>query len=174
MEAVMIEHLNEMFNFLMDLAPEELIGAVMLALLLAAVMTGIYCALRRRKSDAATLLVPLMLVGNLAGMLVGASYIRTLMYGARFTRYSEGRHMPPPPFVGRFGGPGGPVGPGGFLTPQIMIFADLNNDGLISTDEARSAAAQFVEHADADKKGGVDAQTLARSINDRLRPPPHP
>jgi hypothetical protein len=72
------------------------------------------------------------------------------------------------------GGPGGPppgFGPGMFMAPQILDFADANTDGTLSPAEAAKAAAKFVREADAEKKGSIDATALGRAMNWRMGPP---
>jgi hypothetical protein len=78
----------------------------------------------------------------------------------------------PPP--GGPGGPGGPppgFGPGMFMAPAILEFADANADGGLSPEEAAKAAEKFVREADSDKKGSIDAATLGRTMNQRMGPP---
>ena len=73
------------------------------------------------------------------------------------------------------GGPGGPppgFGPGMFLAPQVLEFADANADGSLSVEEAAKAADKFIREADAEKKGSIDGTGLGRAINRRLGPPP--
>ena len=70
-------------------------------------------------------------------------------------------------------GPGGPgFGPGTFLAPQALAAADTDKDGQLTPIEAASAARRFVQDADVDKKGSVDAQTLGQAINRKIGPPP--
>ena len=85
---------------------------------------------------------------------------------------ARGADAPPP---GGPGGPGGPppgFGPGMFLAPQVLDFADANADGNLSAEEAARAADKFIREADAEKKGSIDAAALGRAINRRLGPPP--
>ena len=79
------------------------------------------------------------------------------------------------PLPGGPGGPGGPppgFGPGMFLAPQVLEFADANADGNLSVEEAAKAADKFIREADAEKKGSIDGAALGRAINRRLGPPP--
>ncbi len=69
-------------------------------------------------------------------------------------------------------GPGPGFGPGSFLAPGIVDAADADADGRLSVAEAAKAARQFVQDADDEKKGSVDAAALGRAINRRLGPPP--
>ncbi len=72
--------------------------------------------------------------------------------------------------LGPGGGPG--FGPGTFLGPPIFEAADLDKDGKLTPAEASQAATRAVREADAEGKGSVDAQALARAINKLLGPPP--
>lgn len=72
-------------------------------------------------------------------------------------------------------GPGGPpfgFGPGMFLAPQILEFADTTADGQLSPDEAAKAAEKFVREVDTQKQGFIEATALGRAINRRMGPPP--
>ncbi len=71
-------------------------------------------------------------------------------------------------------GPGGPppgFGPGMFIAPQVLDFADANADGSLSPDEAARGAEKFVREADVEKKGSIDADTLGQAVNRRMGPP---
>jgi hypothetical protein len=83
---------------------------------------------------------------------------------------AKGANMPP----GGPGGPGGPppgFGPGMFLSPQILDYADANGDGMLAPEEAAKAAERFVREADTEKKGSIDGATLGRAMNRRMGPP---
>ncbi len=65
-------------NMLLDIGPETLIGALILAVLIATLTTGAYSWLRRGKSEATTILVALILVANLACLVTGAGFIKSM------------------------------------------------------------------------------------------------
>ena len=72
------------------------------------------------------------------------------------------------------GGPGGPppgFGPGMFMAPEILDFADANGDSSLSPEEASKAAEKFVREADSEKKGSIDAVALGQAMNRRMGPP---
>jgi hypothetical protein len=58
-----------------------------------------------------------------------------------------------------------------FMAPAVLEFADANDDGSLSPEEAAKAAEKFVREADSDKKGSIDAATLGRTMNRRMGPP---
>jgi CotH kinase protein/EF hand len=71
------------------------------------------------------------------------------------------------------GGPGGPggFGPGTFLAPQVLKFADSDKDGKLSPDEASKAAAEFIRSSDPKKSGSIDSDALRKAINTTFPPP---
>jgi Ca2+-binding EF-hand superfamily protein len=82
------------------------------------------------------------------------------------------RRMPPPPPGFGPEEPSDEFGPGTFMAPGIVEAADTNKDGRISPEEAAKAAEKFVRDADKDKKGSLDADALAKAMNQRMGPPP--
>ncbi len=64
-------------DLLLDLGPETLIGALILAVLIATLTACVYSWLRRGKSEATTILVALIIVANLACLTAGAGFIRS-------------------------------------------------------------------------------------------------
>jgi hypothetical protein len=69
------------------------------------------------------------------------------------------------------GGPPGADGPGLFLAARIIELADSSKDKRLSPDEGAAFAETLVKEADTSKKGGIDSQALARSINGRIGMP---
>jgi hypothetical protein len=64
-------------DMLLDVGLETLIGALVLAFLIAVVTAGAYLWLRRGKSDVTAMLVALIVVANLACLVTGASFIES-------------------------------------------------------------------------------------------------
>ena len=62
-------------------------------------------------------------------------------------------------------------GPGTFLAPGIVTYADANKDGRLSPDEAAAASERFLRDADSKKTGSLDNDALVAAINRRMRPP---
>jgi hypothetical protein len=58
------------------------------------------------------------------------------------------------------------------LAPQIIRVCDANRDGRVSPAEAGKAAARLVRNADTKKKGSIDTDALAATIQRFLPPPP--
>lgn len=105
-------------------------------------------------------------------VLMGVSFVLTLVAIGGATRsQQDNRGAPPGLPKTKGGGPGG-FGPGTFLAPAVLEAADANQDGKLSPEEASNAAAKLVREADIDKKGSVDAATLGKAINKNIPPPP--
>ena len=62
-------------NVIVDRSPDELIGAVIIALALSLAMAGVYCIGRRNIRENVMPMIVLMLVANLISMAVGAGYL---------------------------------------------------------------------------------------------------
>ena len=73
----MPQPIGSTIDLLLDLGPEMLIGALILAALIATVTAWGYSWLRRGKPDATTILVALIIVGNLACLTAGAGFVRS-------------------------------------------------------------------------------------------------
>jgi hypothetical protein len=156
------------FDALLGMSPEELIGAIAIAVALSFAMTGVYSLMRRRVRDTSTVITCLILFANVTCMVVTAAYI----FGAHRDELPPGpsadrRTNWGPPRHGGFG-----VGPGAPLTGHIFAAADANKDGRLAPDEAANAAAQLVREADADKQGAISPEALGEAISRTIGPPP--
>jgi hypothetical protein len=65
------------FDMLLDLNLDTIVGALILALLIATVTAGAYHWLRRGKSDVTAVLVSLIVIANLACLATGAGFIQS-------------------------------------------------------------------------------------------------
>jgi hypothetical protein len=65
------------FDMLLDLNLDAIIGAMVLALLIATLTAGAYYWLRRGKSDVTAVLVSLIVIANLACLVTGAGFIQS-------------------------------------------------------------------------------------------------
>jgi predicted PurR-regulated permease PerM len=79
-------------EFLGDLAPEAIVGALLLALVIAMTTAGTFRWLARRKPNASTLLVCLVLLANLACILATLGYVQSTVPTVRLI---ERRGRPP-------------------------------------------------------------------------------
>jgi predicted PurR-regulated permease PerM len=110
-------------DMLLNVGADTLIGALILAVLIAVLTAGFYLWLRRGKSDVTTILVALILVANLACLVTGAGFIqsrsRSQLVGLlpngravhaprRLVRPATNRHASPKPIVYRDNTPGPP------------------------------------------------------------------
>jgi hypothetical protein len=174
-----MELIRSIYDAVVDKSPEELIGAVMVALAMSLTMTGLYALGRRKVSDTLPLVTGLMVVVCVVSMALAAGsalHARRAGFGiAGATAWSPKVGPFPPGF--RPGGPPGPVPPwfrpGGFAfgwpPSQSFIKAlDADRDGRVTPEEA----ARFVRSADASGRGSADAGEIAKVMSDLLRPPP--
>jgi hypothetical protein len=128
---LMPRSLSAPLDHLLDLAPENLIGALAFSVMLAGILAGLYHLVRRKQADSMAALTAVMIVGNLACMgvaFVAAHAIRDADQFAppgsanRFYDHSPGSiaapprpPFPPAAFRGRRPRPPGPpywFGPG--------------------------------------------------------------
>ena len=95
------------FEMLLDLDLDTIVGALVLAVLVAALTAGAYLWLRRGKSDVTAMLVSLIVIANLACLVTGAGFIRSREsqspHPLAHTREPAGddRGIAPPPGPGR-------------------------------------------------------------------------
>jgi hypothetical protein len=139
-------------NVVVDRTPDELITAVIAALVLSLAMAGLYWIGRRDLRENLMPIVGLMIVANLLSMAVSAGYVaRVKRKPVQSNNIGRGPH-------------GAPAGLEAAWTDAIFRTADLNRDGLLSDDEASYAARQFVRSADSSGKGAIDPRSLGRAI----------
>jgi hypothetical protein len=165
-EAAVTEYLTLMGNAIVDRSPEELIGAVAIALTISLAMAGLYSVGRRKTTTNLMPMIVLMIVANLISMAVGAGYFQLAL---RKTGYLAHQPIMRPP-----------VGPGGlneFMVEWIFREADRNHDREITGEEASLAAANFLRRVDVTGKGTVDSRALDRALQGFMfhgRDPDHP
>jgi hypothetical protein len=165
-EAAVTEYLNLLGNAIVDRSPEELIGAVGVALIISLAMAGLYFIGRRKITDNLLPMIVLMMVANLVSMAVGAGYFRLAHKRMGYVQH-EPTSRPP-------------VGPGGmteFMMEWIFREADQNHDRRITGEEASIAAANFLRRADASGEGSIDPRTLDKALQGLMfhgRDPDHP
>ena len=75
----MFEQAERTIGFLSDLSPEALIGALLLALVIALTTAGTYRCLTGRPPAGLLLLVCLVLVANLASILTAVGYVQSIV-----------------------------------------------------------------------------------------------
>jgi len=136
----MSPHGKSILDLVLDRTSDQLIGGVLVALLLALVVTGLFQCLRHKVSDAFAIMVGLVLCSNLVAMLVGAA---CLWRQSLTTDHAGSGHFPSE--VNRVALPE----KHGFVeASHVLIAGDRDGDGLLSTEEASLVAAIFVEAGD--------------------------
>jgi hypothetical protein len=78
-------------DMLLNMSADTVIGALLLAVVIAAVTANSYSWLRRGKSDLTTILVALILVGNLACLVTGAGFIQWTSHSSRIGSPDRGQ-----------------------------------------------------------------------------------
>jgi len=158
----MNSQITSIVDVVLDRSPEELIGCVLTALVLALGLSGLFLLLRRKVSDTSTLIICLALGSNLIAMTVAGAYIRYKLTGGR---QSNVESLPP----------------GArseqqrefritMMANRILRVADRDADGFLTVDEAASAAAQFVKEADEGGDGELDEERLRVALWSRMGP----
>lgn len=147
----MYELFDSLANVILDRSPDELIGAVIVALGLSLAFAGVDFLARRKLGEARMLTVGLMIGANLISMCVAAGYL-VHMTRMRSTKATEQARMAATrPYL--------------VLVESTFRAADKNQDGLLSSDEASFAAAEFVRRVDPTGKGMVDPFSLEQSLS---------
>ena len=153
---------SSIVDVILDRSPEELIGGVLMALVLALGLSGLFHLIRRKVSDTSTLIICLALSSNLIAMTVAGAFVRYKFTGgrpsARAMRSAEPQFAPPGMHGGR----------SGFIAGRILEEADLNGDGSLSSDEAVFAAARFVKESGDGEDGPLNEHQLRAAIWSRL------
>src|SRR3954454_9562624 len=125
----MREFLASIFDSILALPVETVIGGVLLALLLALPVAGAYLAARRGKRDAAMILVAASMVVNLVGMAIASGQTWRTING-------DGSAVATPPQPP----PGSPLAGDDDLTESlawiVLLKADTDGDGSVSSEEA--------------------------------------
>jgi hypothetical protein len=177
-EDAMGRYLESVSNAVLDRTPQEWIVGLVVALFLALALAGVLLALRRwvKIQDETAPLVGTALVAIFAGMVIAGIYVqldRRASAGQAAARGPGGPGGMPGGGPGGRGGGGGGAGGGRFATTLAgLIFdnADADHDGVITTEEAASAAAKFVHESGSDGKDKLDRDTLANILRERMRP----
>jgi hypothetical protein len=159
----MQRYVNSTIDVILDRTADELIGGVLVALLLSLALAGAFALLRRKISDATTLITCLALAANLAGMTLAAGFVRG--EGRQGMRLNPGFRpgVPPPAVVGDRGAS---------LARAIFARADADGDGLLSPEEAAGAAERFVKRAEAIEGGALNEGLLRSALRRHMLTPP--
>jgi hypothetical protein len=152
-EATVTEYLNRLGNAIVDRSPEELIGAVAVALTISLAMAGLYCIGRRKITENLLPMIVLMIVANLVSMAVGMGYFRVAHKKMGYVERELQRRPP-----------GGPGGSAEVAARWIFRTADSDHDGRLSEEEASLAAADFVRWMDPSGQGSINLRSLDTAL----------
>jgi hypothetical protein len=177
----MIETLRSTLDVFLDRSPGDLIGAVMIALVLALAMTGLYALRRKKTAEPLIVLIALMLVANVASMALAAGYlVKAWKSEAKVPGGSTPTTgmWPPsggfkPGVPGHSGSPGGPPAGPWCADPhvgQVFAVADLDKNGRLTPEEV----ALFVKRADSSGKGSIDERDFSSAVREHLAAPNGP
>jgi EF hand len=156
----------------LDSTAEELIGAMLIVVGIAVLMSAL-CVLRSRKASPSPTFV--------GGLVLGAG-ASCMVLATGYFRYAETVRIPGPashlPFIPKrpIGGllpdppppPRHNLGIGWSSGVQIVLAVDENHDGRITVEEA----SQLVRKADTDGDGSVNSHDIDRLVMSGFRPPP--
>ena len=165
----MLKYLDAFYESVIDLSPDEMIGALVIGLGLAMACSGL-CLLAHKKSpNPYPLLCGLIFVFCVSALAIGVGYTR-IKYTAvarNGGRNNPNVHLGMGPFPGRPGGPhGGPPMAHRPGRPWLQE-ADADRNGQLTPEEA----AQFVREADTTGKGSIDIAEFERSRRGHGGPP---
>jgi hypothetical protein len=146
----MYDFLDSLGNGIVDRSVDELIGAVIVALGVSLAFAGLDFVARRKARDNRLAMIVVMIGANLASMAIAAGYL-VHVRKTRSALARERNQVSPP-------------GLDPILVESIFNAADKDRDGLLSSEEASLAAAEFVRRADPMGKGLIDAPILAQAL----------
>jgi hypothetical protein len=146
----MYEFFSSLANALVDRSADELIAAVIVALGISLAFAGLDFLGRRKVRDARMPMIVVMIGANLVSMAFAAGYFVHLRRSRANSARERTEREPNRPFF--------------VLVESTFRNADKNHDGLLSSEEASVAAAEFVRNADATGRGMIDAASLENAI----------
>jgi hypothetical protein len=146
----MYEFFSSLANAVVDRSADELIGAVIIALGISLAFAGLDFLGRRKVRDARMPMIVVMIGANLVSMAFAAGYFVHLRRSRANSVRERSEREPNRPFF--------------VLVESTFRSADKNHDGLLSSEEASVAAAEFVRNADTTGRGSIDASALENAI----------
>lgn len=161
--------LETLSNAVMARSSRELVGAMFIATALALVLSTVYRLSKRKVADTSMLVVVLGLFANVAGMLIGAGYVQrqppvfpTDTHRSSSNGFGKTGH----PVANALRGSSGFGGFGWSTGFHVLFAADSNRDGRLTREEFT----EFVEKADTERRGSVDAKAIDNLILSRRGP----
>ncbi len=160
----------------MELTADDMISAIMIGLVLAMALTGVYAVARRKASENLTFMVGLMILASSASMALAFGHARYKQETIAYTNQVKDNRLVPagphPNTPGHRGPPGGPE-IGHFLAERFVGSADLDGDGQLSPEEAARTAERLVREEVEGETGSIDVEALGRALNRRSGRPNH-
>lgn len=151
----MLQYWEALKNALIDRSPQELIGAIAIALLVSLAVTGLYELGRRKIKDGVMLMTVLVLLACVASMAVTASFFaRKRDASLRTTAPVGAMYVHPWPEPDRVA----------LLARRVLERSDRNGDGLLSEEEAANAASRFVREGNMNGTGPLSLETLTQTL----------
>jgi hypothetical protein len=146
----MYDFFSSLANAVVDRSADELIGAVIVALGISLAFAGLDFLGRRKVRDARMPMIVVMIGANLVSMAFAAGYFVHLRRSRANSQRERMEREPNRPYF--------------VLVESTFRNADKNHDGLLSSEEASVAAAEFVRNVDTTGRGLIDAPSLENAI----------
>jgi len=173
-----MKYFSAISDAVLDRSANELIGAVLLAVVVALIIAGLHALCWRKVSEQATLVGGLTIFANIVCMVVAVGYVEALRKpwatSQGWVSPGDNRHH------AQGAGPRGPRHAPAFgsWSPgfQMVAAADTDRNGRLTKEEV----AQLVQKADGDGDGSVDFRDIDAFLRNRMRPsasfvgPPRP
>jgi hypothetical protein len=162
----MQRYVDSITDVVLDRSADELIGAILVALMLALALAGAFALFRRRITDATTLITCLALAMNLVAMTVAAGFIRSSrQHGVQGFRRSHLGVAPPSMAEGEHHLAA--------LAKISLELADTDGNGLLSADEAAAGAEKFIRRTELAEGGPISSWLLYTSLRREIGLPPN-
>lgn len=146
----MYDFFDSLTNVIVDRSADELIAAVMVALGLSLAFAGLDFLARRKAHEGRMLMIGLMIGANLCSMAIAAGYLVHLRRSRGALASDRSQAQSVRPYLD--------------LVDSTFREADENRDGLLSSEEAAVAAAEFVRRVDPTGKGMINALSLEQAL----------
>jgi len=150
----MLRYWEALKNALIDRSPQELIGAIAIALLVALVVTGLYELGRRKIKDGVMLMTGLVLLACVVSMALTAGFFTRKRDASLRGPAAGAMYVHPWPEPDRVA----------LLARRVLERADRNGDGLLSDEEAADAAGRFVREGNINGTGPLNIESLTQAL----------
>ena len=151
-------------DVLLDRSPGEWIGGLLIALALSIALTLAFISCRKTFKESPMVLTVLALLFNFAGIAVATGYSGVMV--SRPIAAPDGKNS------------GSEVSPDivadsviDGMAMRILISADADHNGILSTKEAVAASERFVNGIESEANGPLDHRMLGSALKRRIKPP---